>query len=191
MVATATRAPVRTGIPRDTLPITSLVGAVAGVTFIELAVVPLLVVVGIVLGSLGGIGFVVVVGQALAAKRRVCGHVELALAQPGYRWVVAAEVAALATGLSLLNTVFDNHAATIPWIGLVVGVHLVGLGRVWHSLRLEGLGAGVLACGLAGMGSAITGGTEESVAVVSGMVPGFLLLATSSVALRPTKVPCS
>lgn len=98
------------------------------------------------------------------------------------RWywvVVAAEVVAFFAGAAVLRGPLDLPLAVLPWITFVVGVHFLGLAKVWSAPSLVWLGAGLAACGVLGLLVAVTGAGEAVVAVVAGVVPGLLLLGGS------------
>jgi hypothetical protein len=69
--------------------------------------------------------------------------------------------------------------AVLPWITFVVGVHFLGLARVWSAPSLAWLGAAIAACGVLGLVVAAIGAGEAVVAAVAGVVPGLILLAGS------------
>ena len=96
----------------------------------------------------------------------------------GYWLVVAAEVAALAADLAALNGPLDAPEAGVAWVSFVVGVHFVALGVVFRESPFHWLGGALGACGLAGLALAAAGAGTQSVAVVSGIVPGAVLLAS-------------
>jgi hypothetical protein len=97
--------------------------------------------------------------------------------------VIAAEVAALAAGLAALNGPLDAPHAGVAWVSFVVGVHFVALGAVFREPFFHRLGGAIGACGLVGLALAAAGAgagagaKAVAVAVVSGIVPGGLLLA--------------
>ncbi len=68
--------------------------------------------------------------------------------------------------------------AGVAWVSFVVGVHFVALGAVFREPLFHWLGGAIGACGLVGLALAAAGAGTESVAVVSGIVPGTLLLAS-------------
>jgi hypothetical protein len=67
----------------------------------------------------------------------------------------------------------------LGWISFVVGVHFLGLARIWNEPSLGLLGLGIAALGALGLGVAAAGGSEAAVAVIAGVGPGALLLAGS------------
>jgi hypothetical protein len=98
------------------------------------------------------------------------------------RWywvVVAAEVVAFFAGTAVLRGPLDLPLAVLPWITFVVGVHFLGLAKVWSAPSLVWLGAALAACGLLGLLVAVVGAGEAVVAVVAGVAPGLLLLGGS------------
>jgi len=97
----------------------------------------------------------------------------------GYRLVVAAEVVAVAAGNLLLNGPLDLPQGVLPWISFVVGVHFLGLAKVWDEPSLAWLGGGIAVLGALGLGLATAGASEAAVASIAGIGPGALLLAGS------------
>lgn len=98
------------------------------------------------------------------------------------RWywvVVAAEVVAFFAGTAVLRGPLALPLAILPWITFVVGVHFLGLAKVWSAPSLVWLGAGLAACGVLGLLVAVVGAGEAVVAVVAGVAPGLLLLGGS------------
>jgi hypothetical protein len=88
-------------------------------------------------------------------------------------------VVAFIAGTAVLRGPLDLPLAVLPWITFVVGVHFLGLAKVWSAPSLAWLGAGLAACGGAGLLAAVAGAGEAVVAVVAGVVPGLLLLGGS------------
>lgn len=98
------------------------------------------------------------------------------------RWywvVVAAEVVAFFAGTAVLRGPLDLPLAVLPWITFVVGVHFLGLAKVWRAPSLVWLGTGLAACGVLGLLVAVIGAGEAVVAVVAGVAPGLFLLGGS------------
>jgi hypothetical protein len=97
------------------------------------------------------------------------------------RWylVVVAEVVAFFAGTAVLRGPLDLPLAVLPWITFVVGVHFLGLAKVWSAPSLVWLGAGLAAFGVLGLLVAVIGAGEAVVAVVAGVAPGLLLLGGS------------
>ena len=98
------------------------------------------------------------------------------------RWywvVVAAEVVAFFAGTAVLRGPLALPLAILPWITFVVGVHFLGLAKVWSAPSLMWLGAGLAACGVIGLLVAVIGAGEAVVAVIAGVAPGLLLLGGS------------
>lgn len=94
----------------------------------------------------------------------------------GYWLVVAVEVVALVVGPQVLARVFDAPEAGVAWVSLVVGLHFTALAVVWREPSLHVLAAALTACGVAGLALAAAGAGEAPIAVVGGVVPGFVLL---------------
>jgi hypothetical protein len=101
-----------------------------------------------------------------------------------YRLVVAAEVVAGIGGSVLLTVDFGLSNAGLPWISFVVGLHFLGLAKVWKTPSLALVGAAIAVLGAVGLAIAIAHGTETAVALVAGVGPGVLLLGGSAWAAR-------
>ncbi|WP_231978508.1 hypothetical protein [Streptomyces sp. TLI_053] len=105
-----------------------------------------------------------------------------------YRLVVAAEVAVGLAGLVVVNPVLHAPKATVGWIALVVGLHFFGLAAVWRRPALNVLAAAMSVCGAAGVVLAAADAPAAVVAVVAGIAPGGLLLASVARSLRAPAV---
>jgi hypothetical protein len=155
----------------------SVIGAVFGLIYVLVNVGPLPRGAAIPLQILGVIACVGV----LIAVARSSDHGD-STPRAGFGrayWiVVAAEAAAMAGGLALLNGPLDAGWAGVAWVSVVVGLHFVALSVVFAEPFFNRLGAAVAVCGLVGLGLAVAGAGRASVAVVSGVVPGALLLAS-------------
>lgn len=92
--------------------------------------------------------------------------------------VVAAEAAALAAGLALLNGPLHAPHAGVAWVSTVVGAHFFALAVVFGQRFFHRLGAAIMACGIMGLVLAAGGAPAPLVATISGIVPGALLLAS-------------
>ncbi len=155
----------------------SFVGAVFGLVYVLVNAGPLPRAVGIPLQALGLAAFLTVL-IAVARTDDHGGRPPNAGSRGAYSLVVTAEVAALATGLGALNGPLDAPEAGVAWVSFVVGVHFVALGAVFREPFFHWLGSAIGACGLVGLALAAGGAGTEVVAVVSGIVPGALLLAS-------------
>ncbi|MGH3924006.1 MAG: hypothetical protein ACRDTT_14245 [Pseudonocardiaceae bacterium] len=96
-----------------------------------------------------------------------------------YWSIVAAEVVAFVAGIAVLNGPLGLPRAVLPWVTFVVGVHFLGLARVWKAPSLSWLGAGMALCGATGLAAAALGAPTAAIATVAGVAPGALLLAGS------------
>lgn len=155
----------------------SLIAAVFGLIYVLVNTGPLPPGVGIPLRVLGGIAFAALLvalyrGPDHGAQGRT-GHFGR-----GYWLVVAAEVAALAAGLGVLNGLLDAPQAGVAWVSFVVGVHFFALAIVFGDSFFHWLGGAITVCGLAGLGLVVAGAAEAPVAAISGVLPGILLLAS-------------
>ncbi len=96
----------------------------------------------------------------------------------GYWMVVGVEVVALFGGLRLINGPLDIAEASVGWVSLVVGLHFVALAVVWRNPFVRWLGVAIAVCGAIGLALALADASVAAIAVISGIVPGFLLLGT-------------
>jgi len=103
----------------------------------------------------------------------------------GYWLELAAEVAAGAVGLVVLNGPLDAPDAGVAWIAFVVGVHFFGLAVVWRQSFFRWLGAAITACGALGLILAAAGSSAAGIAAVGGVLPGFVLLVSGLLGPRP------
>jgi hypothetical protein len=94
----------------------------------------------------------------------------------GYWLVVAAEVVALFGGLALLRGPLGHPQGGVAWVSFVVGAHFFALAAVFHARFFHLLGGVVTACGV-GLVLVFSGAPQASIDMVSGVVPGAVLLA--------------
>jgi hypothetical protein len=161
----------------------ALIGAVFGLIYILVNTGALPLAARLPLSALGLAAFLIVM-LALHRRRGRASTDGNAPAQAGglsrtYWTIVAAEAAALAAGLALLNGPFHTPDAGVAWVSTVVGVHFVALGaafrqRFFHYLGGSGrrMRAGRSWPGAGGAATALVAG-------ISGVVPGMLLLAAA------------
>jgi hypothetical protein len=158
----------------------SLIGAIAGLVYVlvNARVLPTLVGIPVQLLGIAAFGAVLV----LLRRDRPSHDVDVPDRWPFDRsfWLmVAAEVVAIATGLVVLDGVFDIPRAGVAWVSVVVGVHFFVLARLLRVPFFRWLGAGIGACGVLGLALAAGGAGATAIAAVSGVAPGALLLAGS------------
>jgi hypothetical protein len=160
----------------------SMIGATFGLIYLLINAGALPLAASVPLRALGAAAFLAV----LAAIRRpparsTASHVP-SFAGRGFGrlfWrVVAAEAAALAAGLALLNGPLHAPHAGVAWVSTVVGAHFFALAVVFGQRFFHRLGAAILACGVIGLVLAAGGAPVSLVATISGIVPGALLLAS-------------
>src|SRR5689334_9215246 len=108
---------------------------------------------------------------------------------PAVRWfghssweVVAGEVAFVILALQALRAFGAPGAANVALIALAVGLHFVVLGVVREQASIALAGASVFLLGVAGAVVTATGASDW-VPLVSGVLPGLVLLAGSLLAL--------
>ncbi|MEN3361200.1 MAG: hypothetical protein V7637_5182, partial [Mycobacteriales bacterium] len=90
-----------------------------------------------------------------------------------YRLIVALEAGTLFAGLAVINGVPHRTAVSVAWVALVVGVHFLGLARIWHMPLYHWLGATMTVLGLAGFLIYALGGPAATVALVAGVGSGM------------------
>lgn len=153
------------------------IGAVFGLVYVLVNAGPLPRAVSLPLQVLACAAFVVVV-IAVARADDHGGRPPTAGSRRAYWLIVAAEVAALAAGLAVLNGPLDVPQAGVAWVSFVVGAHFIALGAVFREPLFYGLGGAISACGVIDLALAGAGAGTEAVAVLGGVVPGVLLLAS-------------
>lgn len=155
----------------------SVIGAVFGLIYVLVNAGPLPPGAGIPLQGLAGLACVAVLIEVARGRDRHDRGPSGGFAR-GYWFVVAVEIVALAGGLALLNGPLDAARAGVAWVSFVVGVHFIALASVFGEPFFARLGGAVTACGLAGLALAAAGTGQAPIAIVSGVVPGALLLAS-------------
>ncbi|HEY0450050.1 hypothetical protein [Actinophytocola sp.] len=97
--------------------------------------------------------------------------------------IVGIEAVALVAGLFVINQVLHRPSVAVAWIAVVVGVHFVGLGKLWHLGQFFTLGLVMTALGLVGF---VLGGLQVSagaIGLVAGVGSGVALFVTVAVSL--------
>jgi hypothetical protein len=94
---------------------------------------------------------------------------------PGY-WLVVLIV--LFGGLFIINGVLDASGAGVAWVALVVGVHFIALAIVWRAPVFHLVGGVIAVCGALGLALAVVDASEATIAVVSGIIPGAVLIGS-------------
>jgi hypothetical protein len=102
-----------------------------------------------------------------------------------YWLVVAIEAVALFAGTRIL-TDLGHPELGVAWVAVVVGTHFFALARIFGLARFHVLGATITTCGLAGFVLRMLGEVDP-IAVVSGVVSGFVLLAFGLWAFAPER----
>jgi len=162
-----------------------IIGATFGLVYVVVNAAALPSPVGPLLRVVGVVAFVgVLLALARAGQARPGdGAAGPGAAGPGfgrgYWLVVTVEVVAVAAGNVLLNGPLDLPQGVLPWISFVVGVHFLGLAKVWDEPSLAWLGGGIAVLGALGLGLASAGASEAAVASIAGIGPGALLLSGS------------
>lgn len=144
--------------------------------------------------------FLVAVG-VLARTARRCGGAEASPRQEGgpggrpapfgrrYWLIVVMEFATIVAGARVLSGPLERPHAGVAWVSLVVGAHFFLLAQHFRLSFFHVLGAAITGCGAAGLVVAFTTGAAPVVAVISGVVPGFILLGSAGwgVSRRPPR----
>jgi hypothetical protein len=157
-----------------------VIGAVFGLIYVVVNARALPSPVGLLLQVLGAVAFVGVLVALRRARTTETGDdAPRRGSGQGYWLVVAAEVAAGAVGIVLLNGPFDLPQGVLPWVSFVVGVHFFGLAKIWGESSLGWLGAGIAVLGVLGLGLASAGASDATIASIAGVCPGVLLLTGS------------
>jgi len=156
------------------------IGASFGLIFVLVNTGPLPAAVAVLFRVLGTMAFIaVLIAVVVAGRRPTPAGVDRSTAGGfalGYWLVVAAEVAAIAAGLVVLNGPVHAPQAAVAWIALVVGIRFIVLAVVWKLLFFHGLGAALMLCGVAGLVLASTGSAVSTIDLVGGLLPGAILL---------------
>jgi hypothetical protein len=104
-----------------------------------------------------------------------------------YWLIVLIEFAAIFAGARILSGPLERSYAGVAWVSLVVGIHFFFLAGHFRLRFFQVLGTAITACGAVGLVLAFATGSAPAVALVSGVVPGFILLGFASwgVSRRP------
>lgn len=147
--------------------------------------VPLLVI--------AGTSLVAVIALSIHSLRRRTASVTTTTGRSPLDWkywlIVGIEAVALVGGSQVL-TALGHPELGIAWVAVVVGTHFFALARVFRLARFHVLGAVITACGLAGFVIRWFGQIEP-IAIASGVLTGFVLLAFSLWAFAPMRRPAS
>lgn len=162
----------------------SLIGAVFGLIYVLVNAGSLPSDAAIPLRALGVIAFVVVLVALARAEADAQPTGERGFG-PGFWPVVAGEVVALVVGLRLLNGPLGAPDAGVAWVSFVVGAHFVVLAAVFRERLYLWLGVAIGVCGVAGLGLAALAAAAAPIAVVSGVIPGAVLLTAGWWGTRP------
>lgn len=159
----------------------SLIGGAFGVSYVEVNAGSLADPWATALRIAAGVAFV---GLAvLLARNRGPGTGVSPAGFSGFRgsyWlVVTGEAAAILAGAAILNGPAALPRAAVAWVSVVVGVHFLVLAVIWRLPLFRYLGAGIAACGAAGLAAAVAGAGTAVVGGSGGVLPGWLLLIAS------------
>lgn len=102
-----------------------------------------------------------------------------------YWTIVAVEAIALFGGGRVL-AVLGLPQLGVAWVCCVVGTHFFALARVFRLARFHVLAGAVTVCGAAGFGLAALG-LFPAIALISGVLPGLILLGFALSALIPQR----
>lgn len=176
----------------------SLIGAVFGLIYVLVNAGPLPPAAGLTLRIIGAAAFAAVLVALLRGRQAHTHDRGVAVTDSpsgnegfgrAYWLVVAAEVVALAAGLAVLNGPLDAPQAAVGWVSFVVGVHFFALAVVFGEPLFHRIGAAITACGIAGLALSAAGASDAPIAVVSGILPGAILLAFAWRGARTAQQP--
>ncbi len=155
-----------------------MIAAVFGLIYVLVNAGPLPATMTLILRVLAAIACVAVLVAIFRSNRPSQGRSDQAqrVFGRGYWLVVAAEFVALYLGVRVLSGPLDAPEAGVAWVSLVVGVHFFALAVVLGQRFFRWLGAVITACGVAGLVLAATGAPEAAIALISGVLPGAILL---------------
>ncbi len=156
----------------------SLIAATFGLIYVLVNAGPLSAPWTLTLRVLAAVAFVAVLVATFHAgvPSRDGGGQQRRLFGRGYWFVVAAEFVALYLGVRVLSGPLDTPQAGVAWVSLVVGVHFFALAVVFGQRFFHSLGGVITACGVIGLVLATTGGSEATISLVAGVLPGAVLL---------------
>ncbi len=174
---------------RTTVTIGHVIGAAFGMAFVIANSSPMPQAFRVVLIALAVAGFVLTVLTFGQGHRHSSRHeVEGERFGRAYLLIVVVEVVTLFGGLVVLNRL--QPSAVVGWIALVVGVHFFWLARQWPSGSQEINTIAVALTVLGGLGIliAFTADSTDTVALVSGIGSGIVLLVSSTKAALTNRV---
>ncbi|MBW0116665.1 hypothetical protein [Pseudonocardia abyssalis] len=162
----------------------ALVGGSFGLVYVLVNAGALGSPTGPVLQVAGVLAFVTLV--VLTFRGRGAGPGERPHFDRLYWLVVLGEVAAIFLGSQVLNAL---GLPPLPWVTIVVGLHLLPLARMWKAPVLGRAGVVLALLGAAGLVAAVAGGSAAVVALLAGVLPGvFMLGGLLRGAARPARV---
>lgn len=165
--------------------IAAVIEAVAGVAWIESGMVNLAGKAWIAVRVIAGVIGVVLLARSIRLRRAHNGDPGVAgpsmFASRGYRFVVAAEVLAMAAGGVALGLTHQG-GYLIAWFALVVGVHFLGFGKLF-ARRFYLLGTALIVGAAAGLVVGVAGGVIETAQALTGFICGVSLFAMSAFTL--------
>jgi hypothetical protein len=154
------------------------IGAAFGTVYVVVNAAALAAPFGLLLQILGVAAFaglLVVLFRTRPAPASVPSSGQVGFGR-GYWIVVAAEVLAFFAGTLALRGPLALPLAVLPWITFVVGVHFLGLAKVWRARSVAWMGAALTACGVLGLVLAALRSSQAAVSAVAGVAPGLVLL---------------
>ncbi|ASR37655.1 hypothetical protein BAY61_24595 [Prauserella marina] len=169
------------------------IGGVFGAVFVWINSAALTPSIRVPLLVIAGTSLVAVIALSIHSLRRRTASVTTTTGRSPFGWkywlIVGIEAAALVGGSQVL-TALGHPELGIAWVAVVVGTHFFALARVFRLARFHVLGAVITACGLAGFVIRWFGQIEP-IAITSGVLTGFVLLAFSLWAFAPMRRPAS
>lgn len=94
-----------------------------------------------------------------------------------YWWVVIVEVVTLFAGVRILAGPLDMPQAGVAWVSMVVGLHFFPLATIFAQRFFHILGVAISLCGSAGLALALADAAPMAIDLISGVIPGGILLA--------------
>lgn len=171
------------------LVIGSLVAITFGLVFVEVnsgelpGGWPLGIRIG---GAVVAVGLLVALGLTARRASAVPATDHKGFVDQRYWRIVGFEGIALLAGLVVINGVLGQPKVAVAWIAVVVGVHFVGLAKLWDMNLYLVLGMVMTVLGLAGFVLGAAGASAGSIGLVSGVLSGVALFVSVGVALAGT-----
>ena len=170
----------------QTMPIGSIIGAVAGLTFV---LVNASAVPGTLVWSIAAVaGFVAIGWYVVVRGSEVTQAPPSRSAMRTYTISVTAMVVAIPVGAAIISNVFSKPDAVLAWVVFVVGAHFVPFASAFALPIFKWLSATLLIVAILGA-AAILASDSATAAGWTGVTAGFVLLAFSGFGPRLSASP--